>query len=359
MLKQNGNQELEEETLNERSRQILSLLITDYIATADPVGSRHLSRRVEQRLSPATIRNIMADLEEMGYLSQPHISAGRVPTPKGLRYYVDSMVETRSLSEEEKTEIASHYGASGPASGKDVLSILRHTGKVLSQISRYAGLVLMPKWEKTVFRHIEFLPLSRGRLLGIFVSQNGMVENRILETAHDFNYSELEKINNYCNARFVGLTLEEARKKTAEELAKTHREYDKLLAQALLLSQELLEGIEPADLVMEGETRLAGGPEFATLDRVRELMHSLDENQQILKLLDSCLESSGVRIFIGTESRCEPVRNLSLITATYGEGKNVLGTLGVIGPTSMNYSRLIPMIDFTAKLVTHVLEEKR
>ena len=352
MLKQNGNQELKSEMLHSRSREILSLLITDYIATADAVGSRQLSKRIEHRLSPATIRNIMSDLEEMGYLTQPHTSAGRVPTTKGLRYYVDSLVETRSLSDQEKTEIQSHY----PVSGQDIPSLMRHTGRVLAQISKYAGLVLTPCWGKTIFKHIEFLPLSRGRLLGIFVSQTGMVENRILEVTEDFNYRELEKINNYCNARFVGLTLEDAREKAAQELVRAHKEYDKLLLQSLLLSQELLGGIQPPDLVVEGEAHLVGVPHFATLDRVKELMVSLDEKRQILKVLDSCLESSGIRIFIGSESQCEPVKNLSLITATYGQGKDILGTLGVIGPTSMDYSRLIPMIDFTAKLVTNFLQ---
>ncbi|OGQ04504.1 MAG: heat-inducible transcription repressor HrcA [Deltaproteobacteria bacterium RIFCSPLOWO2_01_44_7] len=330
--------------LNERYREILSLLVTDYIATSDAVGSRQLSKKILRRLSPATIRNVMADLEEMGYLTHAHTSAGRVPTQKGLRYYVDSLVEKRPLTEDERKSIQDHY----KVGGKDIRRVMQQTGKILAAFSQCVGLVLTPNWKKTIFKHIEFLPLSRGRLLGIFVSQNGMVENRILEIGEELNYRELEKINNYCNASFVGLTLEEAREKVVKEFSKAQGEYDKLLSKALLLSQNLLMGIETNELVVE----------FSTIEKTKGLMQSLEEKQQLLKVLDSCLDSAGVRIFIGAESRLEPVKDLSLVTATYTEGNRILGTLGVIGPTSMDYSRVIPMVDFTAKLVTDFLENK-
>ena len=261
-------QQIKTEALNERYREVLSLLVTDYIATSDAVGSRQISEKTAQHLSSATIRNVMADLEEMGYLAQPHTSAGRIPTEQGLRYYVDSLVEQRPLSEGEKNAIQNQY----KVAEKDIRSLMLKTGKVLATISQYAGLVLTPKWEKTVFKHIEFLPLSHGRLLGIFVSQTGMVENRILEVREEFNYPELEKINNYCNARFVGLTLEEAREKSAQELTQTHKEYDKLLSKALLFSHELLNNIQPAELLMEGEAQLLEVPEFATMEKAKELM---------------------------------------------------------------------------------------
>jgi len=284
---------------------------------------------------------VMADLEEMGYLTHPHTSAGRLPTQKGLRYYVDSLVEKRSLTEDEKKSIQGHY----KVGGKDIRTLMQQTGKILAAFSHYVGLVLTPNWKKTIFKHIEFLPLSHGRLLGIFVSQNGMVENRILEVGEELNYRELEKINNYCNASFIGLTLEEAKQKVVKELSKAQAQYDKLLSKALLLSQNLLMGIETNELVVE----------FSTIEKAQKFMQSLEEKQQLLKVLDSCLDSTGVRIFIGTESRLEPAKDLSLVTATYTEGGNILGTLGVIGPSNMDYSRVIPMVDFTAKLVSDLL----
>ncbi|MDP2599619.1 MAG: heat-inducible transcriptional repressor HrcA [Deltaproteobacteria bacterium] len=341
------------ETLSERYSEVLNLLVADYIATCDAIGSRHLSKKIVGRLSPATIRSVMSDLEEMGYLSHPHTSAGRIPTQKGLRYHVDTFIGQGVLGDSERSAIEEQYRFPE----KDIRSLMLKTGKVLAGISRYAGLVATPKWEKTAFKHIEFLPLSRGRLLGIFVSQNGMVENRVLEIHEEVNYRELEKINNYCNASFLGLTLEEARTKVGKELSQARQEYDALLTKALLFSQELLTKIETEELLVEWESQLLDAPEFSTVERVKELMQMLEEKNQLLKVLDSCMESSGVRIFIGAESHCEAAKNLSLITATYKQGKQVIGTLGVIGPTRMDYSRVIPMVDFTAKLVTDLLNQ--
>ncbi len=337
--------------LNNRYHDILSHLITDYIATSGAVGSGQLSKKMALRLSPATIRNVMADLEEMGYLSQPHTSAGRIPTQKGLRYYVDTLVGERTLTDDEKRTIQEQY----QMPEKDIRSLMLKTGKVLASFSKYAGLVLTPKLEKTLFKHIEFLPLSSGKLLGIFVSQTGVVENIILETKEEINYRELEKINNYCNASFVGLSLEEAIEKVNYELSLANQEYDKLLTKALLLSQELLTHIETSDLVVEGETQLLETPEFSTVGRVKELMKILEEKKQLLQMLDSCLMSPGVRIFIGSESHCDAAKNLSFITATYKQGRHIVGTLGVIGPTRMDYAKVIPVVDFTAKFVSDLL----
>ncbi|MDO8527377.1 MAG: heat-inducible transcriptional repressor HrcA [Deltaproteobacteria bacterium] len=329
---------------NPRYQEILGLLVTDYIATSEAVGSNQLAQKTKCRLSSATIRNVMSDLEEMGYLSQPHTSAGRIPTEKGIRYYVDTLVEQRPLSEGEKQAIQNHY----LSPKKDIRSMLQQTGTALATISQYIGLVLTPNLEKTIFKHIEFLPLSHARLLGIFVSQSGVVENRILEVHEDLNHRELEKINNYCNASFVGLTLEESREKVSSELLQVHHEYDRLLSKAMLFSQELLNGISKTDLVVEAD--------YSSMEDIHKMMKSLGEKQQLLKVLDSCLESSGVRIFIGTESRCDAVKSLSLVTAPYTQSGNILGTLGVIGPVHMDYKKVIPMVDFTAKLVSSFLD---
>lgn len=329
--------------LNQRYQDILGQVVTDYIATASAVGSRQISKRMERHLSPATIRNVLKDLEEMGYLKQPHTSAGRLPTDKGLRFYVDTFVEKHPLSEQEEREIQTQY----KLPEKDIRSLMQKTSTVLATLSQCVSLVLTPRLERTTFKHIEFLPLSKQRVLGIFVSQAGTVENKILETSEELNYRDLEKINNYANASFLGLTFEEAREKLAKELSHEHLEYDRLLSKALLLSQKLFDGMEKSELMVEGE--------FSTLERVKELLQSLEEKEQILKILDSCLKNPGVRIFIGAESQCGTMKDLSLITATYSQDGKLLGTLGVIGPTSMNYSKMISIVDFTAKIVSDLL----
>ncbi len=340
------------ETLNQRYQNILGQVVTDYIATASTVGSRQISKKLEQRLSPATVRNVLKDLEEMGYLKQPHTSAGRIPTDKGFRFYVDTFVEKNALSVEEQRQIQEEY----QIGDKDVRALMQKTSRLLATLSKYVSLVAAPKLERATFKHIEFLPLSQRRLLGIFVTQTGTVENRILEMNAELNHREIEKINNYCNACFIGLTLEEARAKAAKELAQAHAEYDKLLTQALLLSQKLLSDTDQTELVVEGETELINSNEFSTLEQVQTLLNSLEEKEQLLKILDSCLESPGVRIFIGMESRCEATKNFSLITATYAKNQKLLGTLGVIGPTRMNYSKVISIVDFTAKMVSDLYD---
>lgn len=340
MLKPQENQEL-----SGRSRKILDLLIADYIATSDPVGSRQIAERLDHRLSPATIRNVMCDLEELGLLSKPHTSAGRIPTEKGLRYYVDTLIERRTLSEEEEMKIQDHY----QVTGKDIRSFVTQTGKVLAEISKHAGLVLSPNWKSTLFKHIEFIPLSSHRLLGIFVSQDGMVENRILETNETLTASDLEKINNYCNLSFAGLSLDEAQKKIEQELQKFRQEYDRLLSKALLFSRELLDNIDETELVLETQAN-------ETLNTVQQLMTSIEEKQRLRNLLRSCHESAGIQIFIGNESQMSGAEHLSLVTANYHCKNRILGTVGIIGPMHMDYQSVIPMVDFTARLVSDFFE---
>lgn len=340
-----------ETPLNVRYQEILGQVVSDYIASAQPVASRQISKRIEGRLSPATIRNVLKDLEEMGYLAQPHTSAGRIPTDRGLRYYVDTLVEKHPLSEEVQNEIRKQTHL--PEAG--IRTLLQRTGLALSRLSKYVSLVATPKLEQTVFKHIEFLPLSRRRLLGIFVLQNGLVENQILQIPEELNYRDLEKINNYCNTFFYSLTLEAAREKMQKELARAHKEYDKLLTQALLFSQEFFGEAQGSELVVGGQSCLLENKNFATVEKIRELLASLEEKQQILNILDSCLSSPGVRIFIGAESRWEAIKDYSLITSTYTQGDRLLGTLGVLGPTRMDYSRVISMVDFTAKMVSDAL----
>jgi len=336
--------------LSSRDRDVLEILIADYIASAQPVGSSAIAKRHPAHLSPATIRSIMSDLEERGYLAKPHTSAGRIPTEHALRFYVDRMLNVRDLDAHEQERIRAQY--QGAEVNIEVL--LRRTSKILSAISRYAGIVASPHAEQLAFKHIEFLPLSRRRLLGIFVAQNGMVQNRIIECDEEFTYPELERINNYCNRVFLGLTLSEARDKARVELADEQTRYDRMFMRAMLMSQQLLDEVPDGELLIEGEEKLLGTPAFAHIDALKHVLDAIDEKHRILELLDRSRENEGVKIFIGAESGF-PIEGMSMVTAPYHHGGKIIGTLGVIGPTRMDYSRVIPIVDFTSKLISDLI----
>jgi len=338
-------------TLSGRDSDILELLIADYIASAQPVGSRTIAKRYNARLSAATVRNVMADLTERGYLHQPHTSAGRVPTERAMRYYVDTLMNVRELDENERELIRERFD--GADTGLD--KILRRTSSILSTISHYAGIVTCPHADQIAFKHVEFLPLSRKRLLGIFVDRSGTVQNTIIDTDREYTYPELERINNYIANSFVGLTLSEARDKAKKELEGEQTHYDKLLARAMMMSHELLNSVTDGEVVFEGERRLMDTPEFSEVDTLKELLSALEEKRQIVNLLEQCGENEGVKIFIGSESSV-PVEGVSLVTAPYKRGGKIIGTLGVVGPTRMDYSHVIPVVDFTAKLVGDLID---
>lgn len=338
-------------TLSNRDQEILQILISDYIASAQPVGSKAIATHHSRLISPATIRNVMADLEQRGYLLQPHTSAGRIPTEKGMRYYVDCLLKVRDLDENEKEQILNRYAGVG----HNIDSLLKRTSNILSAISKYAGIVASPKVQNSDFKHIEFIRLSHKRLLGIFVTQTGLVQNRIIECNEEFSYSDLDRINNYCNSAFLGLTLSEALTKAKKELGLEQIEYDKLLKKAMLMSHELLSEIPTCDVLIEGEERLLNNPEFTQVESIKKVLEALEQKQQIVQLLDRCLDSEGVKIFIGAESGIT-AEGMSFVAAPYKQGNKTIGTIGVIGPTRMDYSRVIPVVDFTSKLISDLMD---
>lgn len=351
------------ERLKERDHEILKILISDYIATALPVGSKTISKKHQGRYSAATIRNVMSDLEEIGLVRQPHTSAGRVPTAKGVRYYIDSILKCRELSPEEKSEVCKRYA---DAADLSVDEIIGRTSNVLSAISRYVGLVSTSNMDQVVFKQMQFLPLSSRRLLAIFVSQEGFVENKIIEIEEEYTYPDLEKINNYCNSAFLGLTIEDARGKIIRELERMEKDYDRILSRALIFSKEVFESVAGGDVVFDGESHLVGEPEFLSADKLKNLLFMLEEKKQLLRILDKCREADKVNIFIGAEASCgdaagenlsisKTMESVSVVTAPFKKGGHVLGTLGVIGPIRMDYSRVVPVVDFTAKLLEDIL----
>ncbi len=337
--------------LTQRHREILDLLISDYIASAQPVGSRTIARKYHNQLSPASIRNVMADLLDMGLLSQPHVSAGRVPTPDGMRYYVNTLLKRRDLTEGEMDSISKRY--TGDGGGVD--DLLHRTSKILARVSSYAGLVATPTSDRVIFKQIEFVPLSKSRILGILVTRDGTVQNRLIEMGEEFTYPELERIANYCNNCFSGLTLEDAMKKVHNQLETDHADYDKLLKKAMILSKDLLDGASESELVVDGQSQLLGMPEFADSEQFHKLLTALEEKRKLLHLLERCREGEGVSIFIGTDTEIDGVDGAGMVVAPYFSENRVVGAIGVIGPIRMDYSRVVPIVDFTSKVLSDVL----
>ena len=340
-----------QEHLTDRSKRILEAIIEDYIVTAEPIGSRTVSRRHELSLSPATVRNVMADLEELGFLTSPHTSAGRVPTDKAYRLYVDSLLEIRNMASEEQEEIRKRCGLAG----KDLGDVLKETSRMLSSLSHYMGIVVAPRFTAHIFRHIEFIKLGGRRLLAILVSQNGTVQNKLIEVEEELRDEDLVRMANYLNQLLRGLTIAQVKERIIGEMESEKARYDLLLAQALRLSQQTLADTD-SEVFIGGQANILEQPEFADVSRMRDIFRAFEEKGQILGLLDRCLDAEGINIYIGSEAHLSQMVGMSLITATYMSGKNTLGVLGVIGPTRMGYGKVIPIVDYTAKLVSRILE---
>lgn len=339
------------ENLTERGKHILEAIIEDYILTAEPVGSRAITRRHGVGLSPATVRNVMADLEEMGFLASPHTSAGRVPTEKAYRFYVDSLLGVRRVGREERDEIRRHCRLTG----KDIGEVLKETSRMLSSVSHYMGIVVAPRFATAVFRHMEFVKLGGRRLLVILVSQTGTVQNKIIETEEEITDGDLVRMSNYLNGFLSGLTIAQVRIRLVEEMESDKVRYDSLLVSALRLSQMGLPEND-AEVFVEGQANILDQPEFADVAKMKEIFRAFEEKSHLVGLLDRCMEANGVNIFIGSESPLSQMAGMSLITSTYMSGHNTLGVLGVIGPTRMGYAKVIPIVDYTAHMISHILE---
>jgi len=342
------------EDLNQRSQNILEAIVKDYISSAEPVGSRAISRKHALNLSPATVRNVMADLEEMGFLCSPHTSAGRVPTSKGFHYYIDSLLEVRDLSDSEKARLTSSY----QFKGMRLEDALQEVGRVLSGISSYTGLVMAPRFSSTVFRQIEFLRLSHKRLLVIFVSKTGLVQNKVIESDVDWTPHQLENITNYLNQTLHGLTIQEIRNQLSDEIQQERARASELQQQAMKLSQAALNAEVEDNVYVSGTTRILEQPEFSSPELIKKIFQTLESKQQLIELLDQAQTADGVQIFIGSQSQHHAIEGCSLISSPFSGKKGAIGTLGVIGPMRMDYSQVIPIVDFTAQLVSRVLERE-
>lgn len=337
--------------ITERDRNIFKIVVKDYIHTGEPVGSRTVAKGSALNLCPATIRNVMADLEDMGLLQQPHTSAGRIPTEKGLRLYVDTLLDRQELSMPEQEEIKGNY----EACRADIAQLMRGTCRILSAFSHYTGIVLAPPLQETIFKRIEFIKIKRNQVLVIFVTTSGLVQNRVVEMEEDLGQNELNKITHYLNDALSGLTLREVREHIVEEMRRDKVAYDELLQKTLQLGGETLEAPEQRDLYIEGQTKILDEPAFADVERMKELFKAFEEKSVLVKLLDRSMKAQGVQILFGSECGVAGIEGCSLITSTYGHPGRFMGILGVMGPMRMNYSRIIPVVDYTAKLLTDIL----
>lgn len=338
--------------LSPRSRQILEAIVEDYIATAEPVGSSAVAKRHALTLSPATVRNVMASLEEMGLLISPHTSAGRIPTEKAYRFYVDSLVALRPVTHDEKKQIIRRCRQAGSG----LSEILKETSRTLSSLSNYMGIVIAPSFNADVFRHIEFIRLGRCRVLAILVSCNGTVQNRLIETDDDFSSEDLIRMGNYLNGLMKGLTISQARDRIREEMLREKNCYDSLLSQALRMSTQAVNQ-DTDDIFVEGQARILDQPEFSDVRRMQEIYRTFEQKALLLKLLGSCMNSEGVQIYIGSETPVSGSAGVSLITSRFVTSSNTVGLLGIIGPTRMGYSSVIPIVDYTARLVSRILKD--
>ncbi|MCW8858337.1 MAG: heat-inducible transcriptional repressor HrcA [Deltaproteobacteria bacterium] len=340
--------------LTERSQNILEAIVEDYIASAEPVGSRAISRRHSFNLSPASVRNVMADLEDMGLLCSPHTSAGRIPTEKGFQYYIDTLLHVRDLNSNEKQNLRKSYRFQG----MKMEDVMQEVGRVLSGLSKYTGLVMAPKFSSTVFRQIEFVRLSQGRVLVIYVSETGLVQNKVIEADRSLTAQQLEKISNYLNAELTGLSIQEVRTKLNQELQEERILYDQMKQQALKLSCAALQDEVENQVYVSGASLMLEQPEFSTPEQMRRLIKTLESKKLLVDLLDRSQLAQGVQIFIGSDSSHIDLEGCSLITSNFSNKKGAIGSLGVIGPVRMDYSQVIPIVDFTAQLVSRVLERE-
>lgn len=352
MVKKN-NQNL----LNERSLHLFKALVEHFIEDGQPVGSRTLARDSDLDLSSATIRNVMSDLEDIGLIASPHTSAGRVPTVKGYRLFVDTLLKTKQLSESEVLRISEQLDIT-----QDKQTLMSKASEALSEITSLASVVMLPRAEHNAIEHIEFVALSDHRILVIMVASDNDVQNRVINTTRKYSSAELQQAANYLNEKFIGKSLETIQAQIIKDLEAMKRDVNDLMQMAIEVAQQAFLNSDTAsneDYVLSGQTNLMGVGELSDVEKLRRLFESFNQKRDILHLLEQSIHARGVKIFIGEESGYDVFDDCSVITSPYESSDGeVLGVLGVIGPTRMNYDRVIPIVDVTAKMLGQVLKSQ-
>ncbi len=343
------NAAIDIQNLDDRSLSLLKTLVERYVHDGQPVGSRVLSKDSELQLSPATIRNVMADLEEMGLIRSPHTSAGRVPTASGYRLFVDSLLTVRPVDEALLNKLDAELKENDE-------HVLEKASKILSDVTRMAGVVTLPSREIVRFRHIEFLALSNNRILVVFVADEQEVHNKIIHTDRFYSAAELQQAANYLNSIYTGQSLVKVRESILQDLENNKNQVNEAMVNAVSMAQQVFEQTGDEDYIVSGQTNLMDFSELANMEHLKQLFEAFNQKQAVLHLLDKCQNADGVQIFIGEESGYEPFNQCSVVTSPYTVEGEVLGVLAVVGPTRMAYEKVIPFVDVTAKLLGSALK---
>jgi heat-inducible transcriptional repressor len=357
--------------LNRRARKILQAVVSEYLSSGDPVGSRTVTRRHDIGLSPATVRNVMSDLEDMGLLEQRHTSAGRVPTDRGLRFFIDALLKVRGLTPSEKDDIRVRVaGGPGHPAAPTRDDILSNASRLLSEITQHAAVIVAPDPSLLRFDHLEFVPLRSGKVICILVTTDGRIENKLLSLDElggaepngpiSIDERSLERIHNYLNGLLSGLTLDEIRDRVLRELSEDKHRYDREVAAALLLGQAAFGEPSKADVVVAGQSNLVdldAAADRARIDRMRELLRTLEDKQLLVRLLDRTKSADGIQVFLGAETAHAALADSSIVAMAYGAEERPIGALAVIGPLRMNYGKVMSIVDFTADVVSELLTE--
>ncbi|MDO8431549.1 MAG: heat-inducible transcriptional repressor HrcA [Candidatus Binatus sp.] len=339
-------------TLSKRRHDLLLATVQEFIATAEPVGSAQIVARHQLGVRAAMVRNIMSELEDAGFLRQPHTSAGRVPTEKAYRYYVDNLAAAARIGFEDRAQIELHYST---AAG-DLSAVLRDTPRLLALLTGQAAMVMPPRLEASILEQVNFVRLREKQVLAVFVTEKGAAQNRIVDTERDHSQGELDRMARYLNDSLEGRTLDEACKWIAAQLKEERARYDRFMHDALALGEAISGHVARIDLYVEGGLQALEQPEFADRSKMRELLRALEDKSALLELLERSLAHDGLTVSIGAENYDPRLASLSVVAASYLSGSTVLGSLAIVGPVRMEYDRVIPLVEYTARAISRLLE---
>jgi heat-inducible transcriptional repressor len=339
-------------TMDERRKKILCAIIQSHIDLNIPIGSYFITQKFPLDLSPATIRNAMAKLEELGYITQPHTSAGRIPTEKGYKFYVNTLLEGQALP--VNSELSYELSAEAMINDKDNNKIIKQAAETLSLYSHYLAIAIPPKTEDMTLKHIKFIKYEDKKVLAVFVSEEGTINNKIIGMDKIYTQKQLDRASNYINSKFHGLTIKNVREKITDQLYSDKIVCDQIIANLVALFREIIMD-DSTKLAFNGFSGASNLPDFASMKQIKEILRAIEDKQFMLKLLNHVSSAQGTQVFIGMEDIIPSLKELSMVISTYKDRKYLSGAIGIIGPTRMNYKKLIPFVDHTAKVLTRIL----
>jgi heat-inducible transcriptional repressor len=339
--------------LDPRAREVLREIVLQHIDSGEPIGSRTLSKCGKFQLSPASLRNVMADLEELGFLAQPHTSAGRIPTDRGYRFFINHLMQSRSLSTRERTVIDEEVSVAS-----EIDEVLHHASSLLSKLSDQVGLVFMPTLLQFAIRSMDFISVADNRIMCVIVGTNGVVVNKLIETRFLFTRDELEKIGRYISIEFAGQTLDRIRRRLIRMTEEERAQHDAMMQKTISLGIGAVNTPFEHELYVEGATSILNKPEYADAASLRKTFLALQEKEKLVDLMETCLREEGLQILVGSESDFTQMHNFSIVARRYGSGSAPLGMVGIIGPMRMEYARMAPLVDYLSRALSRKIEEE-